>query len=601
MTTIEGTVGNDTLNGTSGDDVIYSYDGDDVVHGGSGNDFIDSGGGSGYGSHDLIYGDAGNDLLIIYPADGHRADPWSLADGGSGEDTAVLRFSNFGSGLTYVHSTTSADIHCGRLAGRLVSIEHIIFYGGIANDSLTGGPNADQIFGNRGNDTVDGGGGNDVVAGGPGTDTVRGGAGDDLILFDGDGNDTLDGGAGDDLLDFNQYFHASGGINVNLRLQQQTVEGTAFTVTGIESLGGTAYGDTLQLGATAGRAFGLGGDDTLIGGDGNDTLVGGAGADTMQGGAGADAYYVDNAGDRVIETTSPTSTIDAGGTDTVFASVSFNMSRTATARGKIENLTLIGTDAINGTGNGLANVIVGNAAANTLNGGNGADAMRGGAGNDTYVVDNKADRVLETVSSTDSSDAGGTADVVRASVSFTLPVFVEKLLLTGSIAINGTGNALANKMTGNAAANILQGLDGSDVLDGAGGNDTLNGGAGADRLTGGLGSDVLTGGADADRFIFNKGDTGPAATAAPDQITDFSHAEGDLIVLSSIDAVAGTVTNNAFHFIGTADFSGRKGELHYAIASGDTRIEGDTNGDRVADLVIVLTGSQTLEAADFVL
>ncbi|MFD1986913.1 calcium-binding protein [Mesorhizobium newzealandense] len=44
------------------------------------------------------------------------------------------------------------------------------------------------------------------------------------------------------------------------------------------------------------------GVNILIGLGGNDTLDGKEGADTMQGGIGNDTYYVDNAGDHVIET-----------------------------------------------------------------------------------------------------------------------------------------------------------------------------------------------------------------------------------------------------------------------------------------------------------
>ena len=87
-----------------------------------------------------------------------------------------------------------------------------------------------------------------------------------------------------------------------------------------------------------------------------------------------------------------------------------------------------------------------------------------------------------------------------------------------------------------------------------------------------------------------------------DRIADFSHDEGDRIDLSAIDAVAGTRYNNVFTFIGASAFTGHKGELHYAIGEdGDTRIEADMNGDRSADLVILLTGSHALEAGDFVL
>ena len=53
------------------------------------------------------------------------------------------------------------------------------------------------------------------------------------------------------------------------------------------------------------------------------------------------------------------------------------------AKGTIENLTLTGTTAINGTGNALANVITGNTGNNILAGLGGADQLIGGVGTDT--------------------------------------------------------------------------------------------------------------------------------------------------------------------------------------------------------------------------
>ena len=108
--------------------------------------------------------------------------------------------------------------------------------------------------------------------------------------------------------------------------------------------------------------------------------------------------------------------------------------------------------------------------------------MMGGTGDDTYVVDNAGDVVSE--------NANAGIDTVLTSITYTLPTNVENLTLTGTAAVNGTGNTLANVMTGNDAANSLSGLAGNDTLIGLGGNDTLNGGAGADTMSGGLGNDT---------------------------------------------------------------------------------------------------------------
>jgi subtilisin family serine protease/Ca2+-binding RTX toxin-like protein len=86
-------------------------------------------------------------------------------------------------------------------------------------------------------------------------------------------------------------------------------------------------------------------------------------------------------------------------------------------------------------------------------------------------------------------------DTLTQDVTSTLPTNVENLTLTGTTAINGTGNAGDNVLIGNSANNILTGLAGNDTLNGGAGNDTLDGGDGNDILNGGAGNDILNGGA----------------------------------------------------------------------------------------------------------
>ena len=140
----------------------------------------------------------------------------------------------------------------------------------------------------------------------------------------------------------------------------------------------------------------------------------------MFGGLGNDTYVVDNVGDVVDET-------GGDGTDTIQTAFAFSLA----AIGAIENLTLTGSAAIAGTGNGLDNVLTGNTGANiltgldgndTLNGGAGADTMIGGTGNDTYVVDNIGDVVDET-------DGDGT-DTVQSSITFSLSDTVHAMVLS---------------------------------------------------------------------------------------------------------------------------------------------------------------------------
>ncbi len=286
-------------------------------------------------------------------------------------------------------------------------------------------------------------------------------------------------------------------------------------------INGTSRSDTL---------IGTQYDDTLIGLAGKDLLDGGSGTDTLIGGLGSDTYVVDNAGDVVIENASE-------GNDTVQSSVTYTLSD------NVENLTLTGTVAINGTGNNLSNELIGNSANNVLtggiskdllDGGSGIDTLIGGLGSDTYVVDNAGDVVIENASEGN--------DTVQSSVTYTLSDNVENLTLTGTVAINGTGNNLSNVLLGNSAINtltggagsdlinggagndilngeagndILEGADGDDTLTGTGGKNLFNGGAGTDSLTGkggnelfigGAGNDTITTGAGADIIVFNRGD-----------------------------------------------------------------------------------------------
>lgn len=210
--------------------------------------------------------------------------------------------------------------------------------------------------------------------------------------------------------------------------------------------------------------------------------------------------------------------------------------------------------------------------------------MYGGVGDDVYFVTDSTDYVFES--------SGESTDSVHSSVSHSLRANVERLYLTGTAAVNGTGNDLANLVTGNDAANLLRGLRGDDVIRGAGGNDSIAGGAGRDDVHGGSG---------ADQFVFSTGDFGGATSATADIIRDFSQADGDRLNLDMVDANSGVTGRQSFTFIGTGAFSGTAGELRYVQGTGQTLVSGDTNGDGTGDFMIRLDGQHSLTGADFIL
>lgn len=214
-------------------------------------------------------------------------------------------------------------------------------------------------------------------------------------------------------------------------------------------------------------------------------------------------------------------------------------------------------------------ILSGGAGNDKLNGGAGADTLAGGAGSDTYYTERASDTVCEA--------AGGGTDTVFASASFALPANVERLWLTGSSAINGTGNALANLITGNGAANVI---------------------------TGNSGQDILTGGAGGDRFVYRAVSDSKPGAFLHDIIRDFVHGT-DKIDLAAIDANVSAAGNQCFAFIGMKAFTGSAGQVHYKITgtsgNSSTIVEADSNGDGIADFAIELLHSVPLTAKDFVL
>lgn len=508
--------------------------------------------------------------------------------------------------------------------------------------TYTGTSNGDYIPGSATADIIYGNGGHDYLIGGDGGDYIDGGTGNDTIM-DNDGQnpdsavDNLYGGDGDDLIGAGYLDNAYGGSGTDtliLRLDLATGalvadfsgiwSGASYTIDGaaiqgfeaIQWLVATQYDDYVTLGTPTGKTAelaGRGGADVLIGGAGNDilnadfyysyavinetdydVLTGGGGddwltaglGDNLDGGSGTDRLTLD-AGMSGSGVTLNFTTLISSGTDTIVGTAitgiehiagayGSNYADTIDASADTYDTTLLGRDG--------DDTLLGGSGANRLDGGSGADTMSGGAGHDTYIVDNAGDWVVES--------SGGGTDSIQSSVSFTLAANVESLSLTGSSAINATGNGLANSIFGNSGANSVSG---------GAGDDTLQGQGGADVLTGGTGRDVVTGGSGADEFVFADGDFAAGLNyLTADTIADFSRTAGDKIRLTDVDAVVGG-SDNAFSFIGTSAFSGVAGQLRYSNVGGYTLVYGDTNGDGTADFMVTMNGTVALLATDFYL
>ncbi len=582
--------GNDTMIGDDGANRLVGNRGRDSLSGGAGND--------------SLYGGTGNDKL-----EGGAGD--NLLTGGAGDDTYIV--SGVADVLVEAAGEGTDSVHTALASYSIASIadvENIVALGS-GNVALTGNVLNNVVTGNSGNNVLNGGSGDDTMTGGAGNDRVIGGAGNDAI-DGGSGNDIMIGGAGNDSYVVNatgdKVFETTsttgaidaGGIDtvqsgVSFNLDSSAgvrfVERLTLTGTGAISGTGNALNNVLTGNGGSNGLNGGAGNDRVIGGAGNDAIDGGLGNDIMIGGAGNDSYVVNATGDKVFETTTTTGAVDAGGIDTVQSEVSFNLDSSAGVR-FVERLTLTGTAAINGTGNALANILTGNTASNvlsgglgndTIDGGLGNDIMIGGAGNDRYVVNATGDKVFETTTTTGAVDAGG-IDTVQSEVSFNLDSsagvrFVERLMLTGTAAINGTGNALANILTGNTASNVLSGGlgndsvnggSGNDKLTGDGGNDTLEGGSGRDSLVGGVGDDRLLGGGSADKLTGGDGNDRLIANNGTDRL--YGNKGNDRLQ-------AGGSADRAFGGSGNDKIEGQKGGDRLNGNSGNDRLYGGAGAD----------------------
>lgn len=363
------------------------------------------------------------------------------------------------------------------------------------------------------------------------------------LLVSTPGNDTLTGTLPNATV---TYASATAPVTVSLAITtpQNTGGAGVDTLTNIDNLIGSDH------------------NDNLTGNSQNNALDGGAGKDILAGGSGDDEYVVDQTGDIVTERFN-------GGTDVVNSSATYKLSA------NVENLTLIGTMAINGTGNNSANLITGNEAINMLNGGAGADTLVGGMGNDIYVIDNVNDIIIEQF--------GEGTDRVNSRVSYTLSDDVENLTLTGTSVIHGTGNDLRNTIVGNAA------------------NNQLNGGAGNDILNGAAGNNILTGGTGKDYFQFKTIDhiTGGRI----DTITDFNVADDTIKLENNIFTAFATAATPikiaASEFVIGTQALDANDFIIYNSGTGAVLYDADGNGAGAAVQFATISGGLAMTSDDF--
>jgi Ca2+-binding RTX toxin-like protein len=535
------------LTGNAGNNALSGGTGNDTLFGNAGADTLDGGGGA-----DALFGGPGNDIYIV-----DDIGDVITEDANAGTDTVNSSIS--------LMLTSPAWDH----------VENIVLTGTEAL-SATGNGLDNTLTGNAGNNTLDGGNGNDTLIGGAGDDTYIVNGGDTITEAAGAGTDTV-------RTALNSY-------TLPGNVEQLVFTGGAGSGTGnadANNLTGGNGNDTLSGLAGNDLLNGAGGNDILSGGEGDDALDGGGGDDTLVGGAGNDTYFVDSIGDVVTEAT-------GAGTDSVNSNISLEL--TSPAWNNVENIVLTGTAAINAIGNSANNTLTGNVANNvlsggegndsldgedgvdtlagnagndvllggesddrllggegqdTLDGGVGADTLFGGPGNDIYLVDDLGDVITE--------DADDGTDTVISLVTHSLDDDVENLVLSGTTAINGTGNNANNTLTGNAANNVLNGGDGNDSLDGGDGADTLMGGNGDDILTGGLGQDTMVGGLGDDIYILDN---------ASEVVIEAAN-EGTDTVRTSV-SIAAALWANVDHLVyaGTASFTATGNELGNAITGG---------------------------------
>jgi Ca2+-binding RTX toxin-like protein len=542
---LDGGIGADYMVGNGGDDTFVVWEASDVVleqNAGDGFDRVDSyvdyrlgshqevlvliGGqnGTGHNLANILVGNAGNNVLNGKGGADYMA-------GNAGDDTFVV--DDVGDEVVELSGEGQDQVN-SYITYRLgPNLERLSLLGS-ANVGGTGNELANSLIGNSGAN---------VLNGKAGADSMVGNGGDDTFVVDNAGDEVVELGAADGYDQVNSYID----YQLSAHLERLNLLGSA-------DVDGT--GNELA--------------NTLAGNSGANVLDGLGGADLMVGLGGNDTFVVDDAGDQVVEQ-------GAGdGFDRVDSSIDYRLGA------NVEVLVLLGSDDIDGTGHNLANTLVGNSGANVLNGKGGADYMAGNGGDDTYVVHDAGDEVVEL------RDEG--YDQVNSYIDYQFSVVqhLEQLNLLGSANIDGTGNGLANTLIGNSGDNLLNGRDGGD---------DLRGGAGNDRLLGGAGDDILRGGVGADGFYFT---TPLDWFENVDTLVDFFAADDSFFLDQAVFAgfgQTGGISEDAF-FAGSAA-QDAEDRVIYDQSTGNIFYDSDGMGGGDAVLFAQVAPGTSLSNLDF--
>ena len=399
---------------------------------------------------------------------------------------------------------------------------------------------------------------------GSGDDTITGNDVSNVISLHLGGNDTVDGGGGDDGFYFGGAFtgldvvNGGAGTLDQVGLQGNYSGGVTLTATSFSNLemlvllsgADTRFGDTannrydynlttVDANVAAGQLFAISFNTLLAGED-----------VTFNGSAETDGAFLTYAGEGV-----ETLTGGAGDDGFYFGSGRWGASDSANGgAGTMDQLGLQGTYNITfGAGqlNGIEMIVCLSA----------IDARFYGNGSELYSY---------TLTMNEGNvGAGGV-------------LYISANQLIAGETLNFNGAAETNGRF------VVYGGAGNDMIQGSLGNDTIYGNGGADGLNGASGADT---------FAYTN--ISESTTAAPDFLSDFS--ADDFIDLAAIDADTTTGGDQAFTFIGAAAFSNTPGELRVIIQPGPYVIQGDVDGDGVADFSINIAPTVVPTAGDFIL